>query len=194
MKEQIYYDESFDPSVMKYLETCEKRKQKAAEKEHLVHGFMIYQCEKCNAVYIMWLEKGLEDKEDDVLTGNHKPVPFCITCPECYGIAQHTCFSIGMNSVPNGGYRPLKPEENFFLNDEEEQCGVSVIFKKDFDTLSLLEIQQIMFLEAIECPQSRLSFGIFLDGNNRKNRRHPESYYDSGYKRPRKGQKINHWI
>lgn len=198
MKEQVYYDESVDSAIIKYLEICEKRKQKAAEKKHLVHAFMIYQCEKCNAVYIMWLEKGLEDKENDALTGNHKPVPFCITCPECYGIVKHTCCSIGMNCVPDG-YRELKSDENFFLNDENEQCGIPIIFKKDFDILTPRELGQIMYLfyrdPSVEIIGEEIEpLKSFLDGFNRKDRRHPERFYDSGYKRPRKGQKINHWM
>lgn len=58
-------------------------------REILVHGAMLYQCECCGKVFQMWLEKGLEDKEQDAVYPDlHKPVPFCIGCL-CGGIAKH---------------------------------------------------------------------------------------------------------
>lgn len=122
-------------TIEEYSKMLTNRKEKAENLDHLVHSFMIYQCERCNAVYIMWLEKGLEDINDDKITGNHKPVPFCINCPECCGIAKHVLWSIGMNAV-SGSYRLLKPEENFFFNNPDDQCGIPIIFKKDFVSLS----------------------------------------------------------
>lgn len=55
-----------------------KEKEKSEEYEDIsVHGYYIYECRECGAVYKMWLEKGLEDTvQDRKYPEKHKPVPF----------------------------------------------------------------------------------------------------------------------
>lgn len=50
--------------------------------EIMVHGKMVYECEKCGRRWNMYLEKGLEEFERD-----HKPTPFVIRC-RCGGPAK----------------------------------------------------------------------------------------------------------
>lgn len=59
-----------------------KEKEKSEEYEDIpVHGYYIYECRECGAVYKMWLEKGLEDiVQDRKYPEKHKPVPFGIRC------------------------------------------------------------------------------------------------------------------
>ena len=59
-----------------------KEKEKSEEYEDIpVHGYYIYECRECGAVYKMWLEKGLEDTvQDRKYPEKHKPVPFGIRC------------------------------------------------------------------------------------------------------------------
>ena len=91
---------SLDPyQLEKYKATMGETIIEANKKDHIIHGYMVYQCEHCNNIYVMWLEKGLEDPTDDEKTGMHKPVPFGITCPACGGIATHTLFSFGEDSL-----------------------------------------------------------------------------------------------
>ena len=55
-----------------------KEKEKSEEYEDIpVHGYYIYECRECGAVYKMWLEKGLEDTvQDRKYPEKHKPVIF----------------------------------------------------------------------------------------------------------------------
>ena len=57
-----------------------KEKEKSEEYEDIpVHGYYIYECRECGAVYKMWPEKGLEDTvQDKKYPEKHKPVPFGI--------------------------------------------------------------------------------------------------------------------
>ena len=62
-----------------------------------VHMVMKYVCEECGYTANMYVEKGLEEevnKEMKEKSGMaHKPVPFCITCPECgKGWMRHRSF------------------------------------------------------------------------------------------------------
>lgn len=91
-------------------------------REIMVHTAMHYKCEVCGTIFQFWLEKGLEDrKQDEINPKNHKPVPFCIGCL-CGGTAQH--FAWG-SDIKLDDYRPLKEDENYFENTEDEDCGVS---------------------------------------------------------------------
>lgn len=88
----------------------------------MVHSAMHYKCEACGTVFQFWLEKGLEDrKQDEINPQSHKPVPFCIGCL-CGGTAKH--FAWG-SDIKLDDYRPLKEDENYFENTENEDCGVS---------------------------------------------------------------------
>ena len=112
----------------------------ASKQDHTIHGYMVYQCEHCKNIYVMWLEKGLEDPTDDEKTGMHKPVPFGFTCPACGGIATHTLFSLGKDSLGKNYKSYQKYVEqpnriiyrNFFWNDPTTDCGVPVIFEPDY--------------------------------------------------------------
>ena len=45
----------------KYKTTMSERIIEASKQDHIIHGYMVYQCEHCKNIYVMWLEKGLED-------------------------------------------------------------------------------------------------------------------------------------
>lgn len=119
-------------------------------REIMVHSAMYYKCKTCGTTFQIWLEKGLEDKkQDEVNPENHKPVPFCIDCL-CGGIAQHIAWE---RDIELNDYRPLKGDENYFENTEDEDCGVShfrnngsaMVSKSEFP--DLLELKKKMFLE-----------------------------------------------
>lgn len=65
----------------KYKATMDERIIEAIKKDHTIHGYMVYRCEHCANIYVMWLEKGLEDPTNDEKTGMHKPVPFVAILP-----------------------------------------------------------------------------------------------------------------
>lgn len=124
----------------KYKTIMSERIIEASKQDHIIHGYMVYRCEHCANIYVMWLEKGLEDPTDDEKTGMHKPVPFGITCPACGGTATHTLFSLGKDSLGKNYKSYQKYVEqpnrliyrNFFWNDPTTDCGVPVIFKPDY--------------------------------------------------------------
>lgn len=99
------------------------------EREILVHGAMLYKCECCGKIFQMWLEKGLEDKNQDAINpSSHKPAPFTIGCL-CGGTMQHIAWQ---NDIHLGDYRPLKEHENYFENSPDRDCGISHI-RNDID-------------------------------------------------------------
>ena len=124
----------------KYKATLGERVIEASKQDHIIHGYMVYQCEDCANIYVMWLEKGLEDPTDDEKTGMHKPVPFEITCPACGGRAIHTLWSLGKDSLGKNyksyqkyveqSNRPIY--RNFFWNDPTMSCGIPIIFEPDY--------------------------------------------------------------
>ena len=89
----------------------------------MVHGAMNYECEVCGKNFKMWLEKGLEDRVSDILTGKHKPVPFTIPCL-CGGVASHVRWHEDINL---NGYKELAENMSYFSNDADCDCGVSHI-------------------------------------------------------------------
>lgn len=97
--------------------------------KHPVHGYFVYQCEECGAVYKMWLDKGLEDHlQDKYYPDKHKPVPFCIGCRSCgKGWAKHILWGIG----DSDDYTELPEGANYFKNDKKEDCGKPIISKPD---------------------------------------------------------------
>lgn len=99
------------------------------ELSHPVHGFMIYECEKCGAIFRMWLDKGLEDRVADAVNPQlHKPVPFCIGCRKCEnGFAKHILWGIGDNNE----YEEIPEGANYFENSSDESCGKPIISKED---------------------------------------------------------------
>lgn len=120
-------DENRDKRVRPIKKCPDKDKSK--ELSHPVHGFMLYECEKCGAVFRMWLSKGLEDKVTDAANPNsHKPVPFCIRCCKCNeGIAKHVLWGIGESNE----YEELPDGANYFENNSNEDCGKPIISEAD---------------------------------------------------------------
>lgn len=124
----------------KYRTTKSERIIEASKQDHTIHGYMVYQCEDCGNIYVMWLEKGLEDPIDDEKTGMHKPVPFGFTCPTCGGVAIHVLWSLGKDSLGKNYKSYQKYVEqpnrliyrNFFWNDPTKDCGIPIIFEPDY--------------------------------------------------------------
>ncbi len=176
----------------------------ASKQDHTIHGYMVYQCEHCNNVYVMWLEKGLEDPTDDKKTGMHKPVPFGFTCPACGGMTTHVLWPLGMDSLGKNykSYQKYVDQpnkliyRNFFWNDPKTDYGVPIIFEPDYcwerkigytyymaeiyintlpdDSVALIDDEPIELLD--------------LKGN-RERRRHGLIGKD-GYKRPKSNKKL----
>ena len=124
----------------KYKTIMSERIIEASKQDHIIHGYMVYRCEHCANIYVMWLEKGLEDPTDDEKTGMHKPVPFGFTCPFCGDIATHVLWPLGKDSLGKNYKSYQKYVEqpnrfiyrNFFWNDPTTDCGVPVIFEPDY--------------------------------------------------------------
>lgn len=86
--------------------------------EILVHGRLVYECERCGRRWSMYLEKGIEEPGE-----NHKPSPFVIPCPNCKGLAKDISGIIGF---AGGGYYPLPAGESYFANKQDFDCGVPI--------------------------------------------------------------------
>lgn len=89
------------------------------DQDILVHGRMIYECESCGCRWNMYLEKGIEEFDE-----NHKPSPYVIRCGYCGGMARDVSGIIGF---AGGGYYPLPKGESYFANREDSDCGVPVL-------------------------------------------------------------------
>ena len=203
----------------KYKTTMSKRIIEASKQDHIIHGYMVYQCEHCKNIYVMWLEKGLEDPTDDEKTGMHKPVPFGFTCPICGDIVTHTLWALGKNSLGKNYKSYQKYVEqpnrliyrNFFWNDPTTDCGVPVIFEPDYCLESLRgRIDYITEIYMNTLPDNwyneyeefinaldRVDFDDFAGDqitllnlkSNREYRRHGP-FGSDGYKRPRSNKKL----
>ena len=190
----------------------------ASKQDHTIHGYMGYQCEHCNNIYVMWLEKGLEDPTYDEKTGMHKPVPFGFICPACGGMAIHALWSLGKDSLGKNYKSYQKYVErpnrliyrNFFWNDPTTDCGVPVIFEHDYCLESLIgridyitniyintlpDDEYEKFIDGAKNALDSVAFVnddpiIFLNPTaNREYRRHGPFGRD-GYKRPRSNKKL----
>lgn len=84
----------------------------------LVHGAMKYRCEKCGKEWWMFLEKGIEEFDE-----NHKPSPFVISC-KCGGFAKDVS---GICKLSTKGYLPLPPGKGYFANRDNSDCGVPIL-------------------------------------------------------------------
>lgn len=62
----------------------------------MIHGAMKYQCEKCGALWFMWLEIGVEDHGANGRP--HQPCPFVIRC-DCGGFAKDVSGYISLGKV-----------------------------------------------------------------------------------------------
>lgn len=87
----------------------------------MVHGSMLYKCERCGNIFKMYLERGLEDRVyEAVHPGTHKPVPFAINCTcERGAIATHQFWY----ADEEFDHRELLEEECYFENAEGCDCG-----------------------------------------------------------------------
>lgn len=107
----------------------------AIKLKHPVHGYFIYECERCGTVYQMYLDKGLEDRvSDTIYPDKHKPVPFTIMCKECaklaetlerkelYGFCRHIYWGIG----DSDDYTELPEGASYFKNDPNEPHGIPI--------------------------------------------------------------------
>ena len=202
----------------KYKATMDETIIEASKQDHTIHGYMVYQCEHCNNIYVMWLEKGLGDPTDDEKTGMHKPVPFGFICPACGGMATHTLWSLGEDSLGKNYKSYQKYVEqpnrliyrNFFWNDPTTDCGVPVIFEPDYygermmgHTYYITEIyintlpddEYEKFVDSAKNALDSVALVnedpiIFLNPTaNREHRRHG-SFGKDGYKRPRSNKKL----
>jgi hypothetical protein len=96
----------------------------------LVHGAMIYECEKCGKQWRMFLEVGVGGK-DSLMT-----MPFMIGCA-CGGIAKHIDWHRD-TSYPHP--MPVNNEMSYFKLDREGlknndpmACGIPVVNPKSRD-------------------------------------------------------------
>ena len=110
-------------SVMRKIKRGLKRHHRYNTVEYnteiLVHGRMVYGCERCDRRWSMYLEKGIEEPGDD-----HKPSPFVIQCPFCGGMARDISGIIGF---AGGGYYPLPDGASYFANRKDSDCGVPIL-------------------------------------------------------------------
>lgn len=203
----------------KYKTTMGERVIEASKQDHIIHGYMVYQCEHCKSIYVMWLEKGLEDPTDDEKTMMHKPVPFGFTCPICGDIATHRVWALGKNSLGKNykSYQKYVEQHNrliyrnFFWNDPTADCGIPIIFEPDYYwkriKTSVYYITEIYintlpddaykgFNNAMN-NLGRVGFDDFAGDQialiklkgNREQKRHGPFERD-GYKRPRSNKKL----
>lgn len=184
----------------KYNTVMAERIKEATKEDHIIHGYMIYQCECCHNIYMMWLEKGLEDLTDDQKTGRHKPVPFSIICPCCGGMTRHVLWSIDSDSLGKNyrSYREYVNQpnipvyRNFFWNDPDSDCGIPVIFEPDYHIEFNRVTNAIVSMDIpTELPTARLNPAeLFIEGEvNREQRRHG-IFGKDGYKRPKSNKKL----
>lgn len=86
----------------------------------IIHGAMVYGCRDCGERFVMYLERGLEEKD----CKDRKPVPFSIICPFCHGF--HAYDISGLLHLPEGKYSKLPEDESYFANRPDRDCGVPV--------------------------------------------------------------------
>lgn len=91
----------------------------------MVHGYMIYKCEKCNKTFRMWCEKGIEE--------GVKPSPFIIMC-SCGGFAKDISGLFRINKPRknpmidyDAGYMELPENESYFANEKDCEHGIPVL-------------------------------------------------------------------
>ena len=209
-----------DPyQLEKYKAAMDETIIEANKQDHIIHGYMVYQCEDCANIYVMWLEKGLEDPTYDEKTGMHKPVPFGFICPACSGTATHTLWSLGEDSLGKKYKSYQKYVEqpnrliyrNFFWNDPTTDYGVPVIFEPDYwegkrrsvDYMTEIYINTLPddeyedFINSMTNTPDRVAFDDFAGDQitllnlkgNREQKRHGPFGRD-GYKRPRSNKKL----
>ena len=88
------------------------------ERKIIIHGAMVYGCRDCGSQFVMYLEKGLEERD----CKERKPVPFMISCPFCQGF--HAQDISGVIPLPGRKYAELPEGESCFENDSDRDYGV----------------------------------------------------------------------
>jgi hypothetical protein len=86
---------------------------------------MLYECEACGSIYMMFLEDGLEEH----IGRSSKPVPFCIRCHKCGDIRCHHVFG---HDIKFANYRDIPSSNNIFKNVKYSTCGIPVVGRRDF--------------------------------------------------------------
>ena len=182
--------------VKEFYTHCQQVTQIAeATAPHMVHKTMVYQCRRreCHSIYIMRIEKGLEDHKTDADGGTHKPVPFAITCPKCLSAADHVLWELDQTYE----YKELEEKTNFFINLPNEDCGIPVIYRTDAHTFA--EVCDILSIKP-EPVKGREANFIAIDvasepkesafgRANRKSRRHGDGviFDENRYMRRKRG-------
>lgn len=145
---------------------------------------MFYECQDCGVIYMMFLEKGLEEHNGTL----HKPVPFGLLCRKCGGFK---CFH-RLGSDISFNYLIGVPDDfNYFKNYDDADCGMPIIKKPDF--INSEEYYNFITLFYFGMLSNKLSFLVnqsedcsveLVNGSNRENRRHKsDKWKESRYKR-----------
>lgn len=125
-------------SITPVVGDIQQKQESVPEGATIVHGYMIYECKRCGTVYQMYLEKGLEDRVQDLqYPYKHKPVPFAIGCRECAKVAVSlgrkeyygTCYHILWGIGDSDEYEELPEGASYFKNDPKADCGVAICRK-----------------------------------------------------------------
>lgn len=150
-----------------YYEPREREKE-PLQREIMVHLSMFYQCDCCRKIFRFWLEKGLEDKRQDLKEPErHKPVPYCTACL-CGGTLQHSFWNM---DVQLDDYRRLKENENYFENEPESSCGIphirneghAVIREESFSSLpELRDLSAVLEADGRERQRRQKRNEMFL--------------------------------
>lgn len=125
----------------RYLSRQVYKDRQVGEIKHPVHGYFLYQCNNCGAVYKMYLDKGLEDRvQDEQYPEEHKPVPFIIGCRACTGgMCSHILWGVGDSDE----YTELPEGANYFKNSRKEECGKPVITIPDASNLEEFYVKEM---------------------------------------------------
>lgn len=203
--------------LSKYIEDMKEKTIRAMENDFKIHGCMIYQCEHCNSIYVMWLTEGLEDPIEYASIGKYKHVPLEFVCPACGRFASHKFWDVEKLTIGQN-YRSYKDYiaqqnkvlyQNFFWNDPDSDLGVPIILDIDYsmidprNTLKFLyhiianismdfkyqdNFKDCLFIDEYSFPKESSVEVSFDKLINRHERRHPNQ--QDWYKRPRSNKKL----
>ena len=159
------------------------------KKEIKTRKIMFYECHDCGVIYMMFLEKGLEEYDGSL----YKPVPFGLRCIKCGGFR---CFHDLVNDIHFDFFVNISDNYNYFKNYDDKDCGIPIIKKPDF--INFEEYYNFIALLRFRTVPDKLSFLIHKaescsmelvsDSNyeisNRENRRHKsDKWKESRYRR-----------
>lgn len=83
----------------------------------VLNGYFIYGCDDCKQGFRMFVEHGLEEKDDG---DKHKPVPFIIKCPFC---GKNNCKDVSFKKIPCSVGIYATDNHPYFANVEGDDCG-----------------------------------------------------------------------